>query len=319
MLTTRCIVSIFSVVMTVLGTGTVFGQNYPIKPIRIVTGGAGGGNDALARVIAPAISGPLGQPVVIDNRAAAVTAETVAKAPPDGYTLLLIGPVLWLQPIVRGVAYDPLLEFSPISWISVDVPVLLVHPSLPVKSVKELIALAKARSGELNYAGTTPGGNQHLGGEFLKGMAGVNIVQIRNKGPVQAMTALISGEVQLMFMGAGDAAPHVKSGKVRALAAASLQPSALAPGLPTVSTSGLPGFEHVSMQGVYAPAKTPAAIINQLNREIVRFLKTTDGREKFLSLGVEPVGSSAEELAVRIKSEIIRMNKVIKDAGIRAE
>ena len=318
MLMPRVVGWMFSVGMMVLGTGVVSGQNYPNKPIRILTTAPGSGADLVGRLIAPRLLDSLAQPVVIDNRGI-IAIETVARAPADGYTLVLYGSPLWLLPFMRdNVPWDPLRDFSPIT-LAVSTPnVLVVHPSVPVKSVKELIALAKARPGELNYASTT-GSTPHLGAELFKAMAGIDIVHIPYKGTGPAILALLGGQVQAMFPAVGSAVPYVKSGKLRALAVTSAQPSALAPGLPTVAAAGLPGYEAVSIIGILAPAGTRATIIGRLNQEIVRILNQTNVKEQLFSTGVETVGSSPEQFAATVKSEMARLGKVIKDASIRAE
>ena len=306
-------------VIMAAGIGTGLGQNFPNKPVRIVTSEPGGGADFVARVIAQGISGPLGQQVIVDNRAAVVVpGDIVAKSPADGYTLLVFGGTFWLAPFLRdGVPYDPVRDFAPIT-LAVSSPNLIVaHPSLTVSSVKELIALSKAKPGELNYAGVT-GASSHLAAELFKAMAGVDLVRIPYKGTGPALNALIGGEVQLMFPSAGAAAPHLKSGRLKALATASRMPSALAPGLPTVAAT-LPGYESASVIGVFAPAGTAATIIARLNREIAQFLRLAETKQRFLAAGTETVGSSPEELAATVKSEMTRLGKVIRDAGIRAE
>ena len=242
--------------------------------------------------------------------------EIVAKAAPDGYTLIVDGSALFLGPLVQTLPYE-VKDFAPISMISRVPNVLVVHPSVPAKSVKELIALAKARPGDLNYAAGNPGSSAQLSGELFKSMAGVNIVMVPYKGTGPALTALIGGEVQLMFTTSVSIASHVTSGRLRALAVTSAQPSALVPGLPTVSASGLPGYISGSSTGIFAPAKTPTTIINRLNQEIVRVLTRPEIKERFFKNASEIVASSPEEFAEAIRTEIARMDKVIKDAGIR--
>jgi tripartite-type tricarboxylate transporter receptor subunit TctC len=323
MLIARFVVWICVVIMMVIGAGVVSGQDYPNRPIRIVTGAAGGGGDFAARLIAQLLTGRLGQQVIVENRGGAsgiIAAQTVAKAPPDAYTLLLYTGTFWILPFLRdNVPYDPVRDFSPISMTNRVPNILVVHPSLPVKSVKELIALAQNRPAELNYASVGVGGGAHLAGELFKAMAGVNMVHVPYTGTGPAVNALVGGQVQLMFPNAASVMPHVNSGRLRALAVCSAEPSELAPGLPTVAASGLPDFESVLMLGIFAPAKTPATLINRLNKEIVQGLNGADVRAKLLAAGVEPVGSSPEQFAAMIKSEMARMGKVIKDAGIREE
>ena len=320
MLNLRFALGIFSVGMMVPGAGVVLGQEYPNKPIRIVTAAAGSGGDVTARLTAQGISGTLGQPIIVDNRGTGVlAAEIASKAPSDGYTLLVNGPILWITPLLRKAPYDAVRDFSPISLIERGSNILAVHPSVPVKSVKELIAFAKAKPGALNYASSATGSSSHLAGELFNSMAGINIVHIPYKGSGAAVIALIGGQVQVMFATAPSLAPHVKSGQLRALAVTSAQPSALVPGVPTVAASGLPGYEAVQIIGIWAPAKTPGVIINRLNQEIVRFVNRADVKERFLDAGVEVVGSTPEQFAAFIKSEIATMGKVIRDVGIKVE
>ncbi|MBI4189464.1 MAG: tripartite tricarboxylate transporter substrate binding protein [Betaproteobacteria bacterium] len=314
----RFAVWMFSVGMMVLGAGVVSGQEFPNKPIRMVTSPPGGGADFASRLIAQGLSGPLGQQVIVDNRGGIIPMEIVSKAPPDGYTLLLSAS-LWLTPLLQNTPYDPVRDFSPITLVGNSPNVLVVHPSLPVKSVKELIALAKARPGELNYASGATGASTHLAAESFKSMAGVDIARIPYKGNGPALNALIGGQVQLMFATAGSVTPHLKSGRLKGLAVTSARPSALAPGLPAVTTSGLAGYESAAPYGIFAPAGTPATLINRLNQEIVRVLKQADVKDRFFNSGIEIVGSSPEGLAATVKSEMARSGKVIKDAGIRAE
>ena len=321
MLRPLLIVSILAIGLVVLGAGAVRGQDYPTKPIRIVTGSAGGGQDFATRIIAQGISGSLGQPVIVDNRGGSgiIAAEIVAKAPPDGYTLLVAASPHWILPLLQDqVPYDPVKDFSPVT-LALRLPnLIVVHPSLPANSVKELIALAKARPAALNYGSSGTGASTHLAAELFKAMAGVNLVRVPYKGGGPALNALLGGEVQVWFPNVAAAAPHVRSGKLRALAVTSTAPSALSPGLPTVAAS-LPGYEAVSMIGIFAQAKAPAAIINRINQEIVRVLNTAEVRERLLSTGVEPVGGSPKEFAAAVKSEMAKWGKVIRDAGIREQ
>ena len=319
MLIKRFVEWMFSIGMMVLGAGIVFGQNYPNKPIRIVASAAGGSGDFAVRLIAQGLSGALSQQVVVDNRGGVIPGEIVSKAPPDGYTLLIDAASFWIGPLLQETPYDPVKDFAPVTLTDSAPNVLVVNPSLPVKSVKELIALAKARPGELNYGSSSTGSTPHLAAELFNMMAGVKIVRVPFKGSGPAVISLLGGQVQLMFATAGSVAPHVKSGRLRALAVASLQPSALAPGLPTIAASGVPGYEAVAFEGMFAPAKTPVAIIDRLNQEIVRVLNRAEVKERFFNAGVETVGSTPEEFAAAIKSNVAKWGKLIKDAGIRDE
>ncbi len=294
---------------------------YPSKPIRVVTSDAGGGSDVIVRVIAQAVTAPLGQQVVIDNRGGGVIAgEIVSRAQPDGYTLIYYGSTLWILPLMRkSVPYDTVRDFAPITLAVSSPNVLVVHPSVAAKSVKELIALAKTKPGELNYASAAAGTIPHLAAELFKSMAGVDIVRIVYKGTGAALNDLLGGQVQVMFATAPSAAPHVKTGRLRALAMTTAQPSSAFPDLPTISAAGLPGYEAVQISGMFAPAKTPVSIINRLNQDIVRALHQPSVRDKLASTGVEVVGSTPEQFSAKIKSEIARMGKVIRNAGIRDE
>lgn len=295
-------------------------QEYPIKPVKIVTGSVGGGNDLIARQIAQGITGPLGQPVIVDNRGVgALPMEAVYRQPPDGYTLLLQGASLWILPLLQKTSYDVARDFAPVTLISKDVNILAVHPSLPVTSVKDLIALAKARPGQLNYGSTTSGAPQFLGMELLKSMAGVNIVNISYKGIAPALTALLSGEIQVLLGDPGLVAPHAKQNRLKALAVTSAQPSALAPGLPPMAEAGLPGYEWIGMTLMVVPGKTPAPIITRLNQEIVRYISRPDVKERFLSSGTEISGSSPDELGTTLKNDTAKAAKLLKEAGIRNE
>ena len=304
----------------VLGAGVASAQNYPTKPIRIVTGGVGGVNDIVARLVAQGLNAAWGQPAVVDNRPSGlIPVEIVSKAQPDGYTLIVIGNSFWTQPLMRKVPYDPVRDFSPITVAIKSPTILTVHPSLPVKSVQELIDLAKAKPGVINYASTGVGGPQHIGAELFKAMAGINMVHVPYKGVAATLTALIAGEeVQVMFANALTAAPHLSSGRLRALAVTSTQASALAPGLPTVAVT-VPGYELTAPQGIFAPAKTPQAIITRLNQEIVRILNKPESKQTFLNAGVEVVGSPPDELTVSMKSDMNKIGKLIKDGNIKVE
>ena len=319
MLIPRFVTGMSWIVVMFLGAGVASAQNYPSRPIRIVLAQPGGSTDFVARLFASAISGPLGQQVIIDNRAAVLPGELVAKATPDGYTLLQDGISLWIAPLLQETPYDMARDFAPITLTDKSPSVLVVHPSQPINSVKELIALAKAKPGAINFGSSSPGSTPHLNTEMFKSMAGVNIVIVPYKGSGPAALALIAGETQVMIATAASVSAHIKSGKLRALAVTSPQPSALFPGLPTIASSGLPGYESETIGGAFVPAKTPAAIINRLNQEIVRALKSADLKEKFLSAGMESVGTTPEEFAAVIKSSIARWGKVIKDAGIRIQ
>ncbi len=294
-------------------------QTYPVKPIRVVTGGPGGGSDFISRLLANALAGPLGQQVIVDNRGGVVPGEIVSQSAPDGYTLLCYPGSLWIGALLQKTPYDALKDFAPVSMLVRSPSILVVHPSLPARSVRDLIALAKAHPGSLNYSAAGTGGATHLSAELFKALAGVDIVLIPYKGAGAALTDVIGGQVHLTFGSAASVAPHMKSGRLRAMAVTSAQPSALMPELPTIAASGVPGYDSVQNIGLFAPARTADAIVTRLNQEIVRVLQRSDIKEKLVSAGVEPVASTPGELTNSIKQEIARFGKVIRDAGIKAE
>ena len=304
-----------------LDTSLAWGQDFPNKIVRIVSTDAGGGNDFVARILAQGLTGELGQQVIVENRGGAngiIAAQTVVKAAPDGYMLLNYSGGLWILPLLQSVPYDPVRDFSPVSIVVNSPSVLVVHPSLPVKSVRDLIALAKSRPGEINYGMGASGSTPHLAAELFNAMASVRISRVPYKSSGLALTGILVGEVQLVFATAGPLGPHLKSGRLRALAVTSPKPSALAPGLPTISAA-LPGYEASSVFGILAPAKTPGPVISRLNEGLVRILNRNDVKERFLGAGIETVGSTPQEFAITIKTEMDRLGKVIKDAGIRGD
>jgi tripartite-type tricarboxylate transporter receptor subunit TctC len=294
-------------------------QEFPSKTVRIVASEAGGGGDFIARLLAVGLTSAFGQQVIVENRGGGVVAgDVVARSAPDGYTLLLYGNTLWLLPLMRKqVPYDPQRDFVPVTLAGRAGNVLAVHPSLPVKSVKELIALARARPGQLNFSTAAPGTINHLAGELFNSMAKINITRISYRGSPSALNALVSGEVQLMFATPAPARPHIQAGRVRPLGVTSSTRLPAYPDVPTIAEAGLPGFEAVSFHGIFAPAKTPDAILTRLQQEIARILARPETRDRFASIGAEPVGSTREELAAEIKAEIARMGKVIREAGIQ--
>jgi tripartite-type tricarboxylate transporter receptor subunit TctC len=294
-------------------------QEYPSKTVRIVASEAGGSGDFVARLLAQGLTNAFGQQVVVDNRGGGVIAgDVVAKSPPDGHTLLLYGNTLWLLPLMRKqMPYDPYRDFMPVTLAARGVNVLVVHPSLPVKSVKDLIALARARPGELNFSSAAPGTMNHLAAELFKSMTKTSIVRVSYRGSASALTAVMSGEVQMMFGAAAPVRPHIQAERVKALAVTTATRSPAYPDLPTVAEAGVPGFEAVSVHGVFVPAKTPDSIVARLHQEIVQVLRRAESKQRFASIGAEPVGSTPGQLAAAIKDEVARMDKVIREAGIQ--
>jgi tripartite-type tricarboxylate transporter receptor subunit TctC len=305
--------------ITLSSAGVSYGQAYPSKPVRIVTAAPGGGVDFTARLMALGLTANLGQQFVVDNRGGThVSAITVANAVPDGYTLLIHNNTIWTAPLIEKPAYS-MAQLLPVVFTSRSPNILVVHPTLAVNSVKELIALAKAKPGDINYASGPAGSANYLAAELFKYMAGVNLVRISYKGGGPAVNDLIAGQVKVMFATTGSVTPHVKSGRLRALAVTSPEPSALAPGLPTVAASGVPGYELQSIYGIFVPLKTPPAIVARLNQETRRFLEQPDTKERFLSSGVETVGSTPQEFAAAVAADTQRIQKVIQAAGLRVE
>ena len=304
----------------VLLAATAQAQDYPVKPVRIVTSAIGGTPDLVSRVLALGLPPQLGQQVIVDNRSSGlVPSEIVSRSAPDGYTLLVTSNVMWILTLMQSAPYDPIADFAPITLAAMAPTILVVHPTVPARSVKALIALAKAKPGALNYASSTSGTASHLAGELFKIMAGVDIVRVPYKGAGLATTDLITGQVQMSFFTATSVLPHVKAGKLRALAVTSLTPFELFPELPTIAASGLPGYEAISMYCVFAPAKTPEAVTGRLNREMVQYLKTPAARTRLLNAGSEVVAGTPAQLAATMKADIANVRKIIAKAGIQAD
>ncbi len=302
------------------GTHSALGQDFPSKPITMYVPTVGSGADVLGRAYAAHLSNSLGKQVLIVNRGGAggvLAAETVAKAAPDGHSLLLYGPPIWLLPLLRSnLPYDPVKDFAPVSAVASFPTVVVVHPSSPIKTVAELISVARSKPGQLN-SGSDTASSAHLAFELFQSMAGIKITRVPYKGVGPAVTALLSNEVDVVFPVMTVASAHIKSGRLRALAVASAKPSPLTPGLPTVSESGLPGYESVAWTVLLAPASTPAPIINRLNQEFDRLLKLQEIRDFMANAGAEPIGSTPEALALLIRNEISKRGKIIKEAGIK--
>ncbi len=300
---------------------TVCAQDYPSRPIRIVTSEIGAGGDFTARLIAQGLTASLGQPAVVDNRAGGVIAgDFVARAAPDGYTLLVYGNTLWLLPLMRRqMPYDTLRDFAPVTLAMRSSNVLVVHPSLPVRSVAELVKFARARPGQLNYGSAAAGTTSHMAAELFKHVAKLDIVRVSFRGATSALNALLSGQVQLQFIGGATAVSQIRSGRVRVLAVASPEPSPVFPDVPTMAAAGLPGVEAYSLFGVFAPARTPPSVIALLNQEITRTLQRPETKSRLMAVGAEAVGSSPDALAAAMRAEINRIENVIRGAGIRDE
>ncbi len=311
-------------IAAMLAGATAFAQNYPTRAVRLVVPYVpGGGTDFTARVIAPRLSEALGQQVVVENRPGGGTnigSDLVAKAAPDGYTLLMAGAANAINmSLYAKLPYDTLRDFAPVSLSVKGANVLLVHPSLPVKNLKELLALARAQPGKLNYASSGIGSANHMAGELLKLVAKVNIAHVPYKGNAPALTDLIGGHVEILISGVPAVIGQIKNGRVRAIAIASLKRFPALPDTPTIDESGLKGFEATTWFGVVAPAKTSRDIVTRLNAELARIVAAPDVRERFIGEGVEPIGGSTELFTNFIRDEIDKYAKVVKAAAIAAE
>lgn len=298
-------------------------QNYPAKPIRlIVPQPPGGGNDTIARMISAKLSVALKQQVAADNRSGAgglIGADLAAKSPADGYTLLLgnVATLAIIPNLQKKVPYDALKDFAPVSLIASAPLLVVVHPSLPVKSVRELIALAKAKPGQLNYASNGIGSSTHLATEMFKLMTKTDLVHVPYKGLGPATTDLLSGQVQLMFSSAVAMMPHVQAGRLRAIAMTGTKRSPAAPNIPTVAESGVPDYESGSWYGILAPAGTPREIVDLLSREIVTAVRSPDITDRLMAEAVLPVGSTPAEFAAHIQKEYTRIGNVIRSSGAK--
>lgn len=312
-------------VIAALGSGTIvcaFAADYPTRPIRLVVPfAAGGGNDTIARLVGQKLSARLGQPIVVDNRAGAggvVGAELAARAAPDGYTLFLggVGSHAINPNLHEHLPYDPIKDFAPISLLASAPLILVVHPSVPVNSAQELIALARVQPGKLNYASNGNGSSSHLAAVMFESLTGIDFVHIPYKGLSPALTDLLGGQVQLMFSSVVAILPHVQSGKLRALAVSGGKRLALMPDLPTVAEAGVPEYQTSSWYGILAPAGTPKEIVSRLNAEIVKVLSEPDVRKALTNEGADPVGDSPEEFAAYIQAEKDRLGKLIRSSRI---
>lgn len=321
MLKTRLLPHTFLTFLVAAAANVVSAQDYPNRPIRILAPAVGGGVEIVARLVAQRLSVSLGHQVIIDNRPAGggvVAAQALAQAKPDGHTLLFFGAPIWLLPLLRtNLPFDPAKDFAPITMAVSFPAVLVVHPSVSAKSVKEFIALAKAKPGQINAAISGTASAPHLSLELLRSMAGINIVLIPYNGVGPTVMAIVAGQSDVTMPVLTAAMPHITSGKLRALAVASAQPTALAPGLPTIAASGLPGYESEAWGAAFAPAATPAAIVSLLNREIIRILNTPDVRDFLANAGAEIRAGSPEALVATMQSEVAKWGKLIKEVGIR--
>jgi tripartite-type tricarboxylate transporter receptor subunit TctC len=299
-------------------------RNYPTRPIRLIDPYApGGGSGVVARLVGAKLADAWGKQIVVDNRpgaAAAIGTEIAVKSAPDGYTLLMgTSGSIAISPNVNKVPYDPVKDLAPVTQTSAQVMLVVLHPSVPINSVKELISTARTQPGKLVYSSSGTGGSGHLAVELFQSIAKVSMTHVPYKGSGPAVVALLSGEAQVGFTNILAVLPHVNAGKLKAIAVTSAKRANAAPNVPTLAESGVPGYEATSWNGIFAPAKTPRAIINKVHAEVVKALQSPDVREKLLAMGSDPVGSTPEEFHAYIKQEFARWGKVIRDNNIRAE
>jgi tripartite-type tricarboxylate transporter receptor subunit TctC len=324
MIMRRAVVILLAVILAAVSAGAS-AADYPTRPIKfIVPYTPGGGVDIMIRSIGEKLSAALGQPVVQENKpgaGAALGAEIVAKSPPDGYTLLACtsGAMTTNTALYSKLAYDPLKDFAPITLTAHHTVVLVVNNELPAKTVKELVELAKTKPGQMFGGSSGNGSTMHLAHAFLNRTAGINIVHVPYRGSVPAMSAVGSGELQMSFMDIGPAIPVTKSGKARMLAIIGDKRSLVAPDVPTMQEAGFPGFDFVTWSGIFAPAGTPKDVVDKLNRELRRILAEPDIRDRIVATGGEPVSSTPEELAARVKREMPMWTGLVRDAGAKAD
>ncbi len=298
-------------------------QSYPSKPVRIVVPfPPGGGADIVGRSISPALTASLGQAVIIDNRPGAdgqIGAAQVAKAPPDGYTLLLgtTGPMVINPALEAKMAYDTLRDFAPITQLITQPIALIVHPSLPVSTVSQFVALAKAKPGQLNYGSSGIGGGTHLAAEIFAWLTGIKMVHVPYKGTAQATTDLISGQVQVLFTSISVVLPHIHANRLKALAVGSEKRMPMLPQVPTMMEGGIKGFDASSWYGLFAPAGTPADVVKRLNTDTVNALKSPDIDKLLSSQGALPVGSSSDQFQAHIRSELVKWKRTVDAAGVK--
>jgi len=307
-----------------MSAACAWAQGYPAKPVRVVVGfSAGSTTDLIGRVLAAKLGDGLGQQVVVDNRPGAganIAAGLVSKAPPDGYTVLLAnaGIATGATAYVK-LNFNALRDFAPVSQVSATPHILVTHPSLPPKSVKELIAFTRARPGELNFASTGHGNSDHLAAELFSYMTGLKMVHVTYKGGPLAINDLLTGQIEMYFAGVPVALPFVKAGRIRALGVTGAKRSSVVPDVPTIAEAGVPGYEHILWGMLLVPAATPKDIVARLNREAVKVLEAADVRERYAGMGVEPAPSTPERAAAYLRSETDKYAKVVKAIGLRIE
>jgi tripartite-type tricarboxylate transporter receptor subunit TctC len=321
----RMLSAVAAALLPTVFAAPVAAQEYPVKPVRFVIAfSPAGPSDILTRIVGSKLAESMGQVFIFDNRPGAggnLAAEIVAKAPPDGYTLLMGNNSILATnaSLYKNMSFDPVKDLAPVALLASQPNILVVHPSLPVKSVKELIAFAKAHPGELNYASSGSGAAAHLAAELFKSMAGVQMVHIPYKGASPALIDMLAGQCQVMFATALSVQPYLQSNRLRPLAVSTAKRARIMPNLPTVAEAGVPGFEATTWHGIVSTAGTPPAVINKLNAEINKVLKLPDVNATLTRQGAEVLGGTPQEFAAYIKAEIPKWAKVVKASGARAD
>jgi tripartite-type tricarboxylate transporter receptor subunit TctC len=322
--TRSLLLGLSAMALTLFISGTVFGQTYPTRPIHVVVPSSPGAGvtDIMARLVGQHLSARIGQQIVIDNRPGAsgiIGSEVVSRAAPDGYTLLMANVSLVVNPFLYPkMPYDALKDFIPVTMVNSAPMLLVVHPSVPAKSVSELIAYAKSHPAQLNYGSGGLGSTPYLAAELFKSLAGIDVVHVPYKGGAPALSDLVGGQVSFMIENMPGTMPYVRAGNLRALAITSPQRSALAPELPTMAEAGVPGYEMSGWNGFFAVKGTPPEIVAKLHSEVAKVLRTAEVRQELAALGAEPVGDTPEEFAAFLKADMARWGKIIQDKGIRS-
>ena len=312
------------VAVACLVAGTASAQQFPSKPVRfIVAFSPGGIADTIARVVGQKMSERIGQPVVVENRSGAsgnIGTEQAARAKPDGYTLLIHTiPFVANASLYERMPYDPLRDFAPVSLLCASPAVLIAHPSLPAKSVAELLALAKAKPGALNYSAAGAGTNPHMAGELFNMLGGVDIVAVQYKGGGPALVAVLAGEVPITFQNISEAVPHVRSGKLRALGVTSAKRAAALPDVPTIAEAGVPGYEFTTWHGVLAPRATPPRIVDLLSAKLAQVLRSPEVAPRFAQMGLDIIASSPAEFSAHLRKELDKWGKLVRERHIKVE
>jgi tripartite-type tricarboxylate transporter receptor subunit TctC len=294
-------------------------DKYPTRPVRIVTSTPGGGNDFLARIVAPSLGNSLGQQVIVDNRPSRLVGGIAARSTPDGYTLVVGGSTMQYTPLMEKIDYNAITDFTPISLLERSPNVLVVNPSLKVNNVAELVTLARAKPGVMNYGTGASGASLHLAGELFMLATNTRFARVPYKATGPAVLGLLTNEVQMVFATAGAVVPLLKDGKVKALGVTTAKPTPLVPGVPTVAQQGVPGFEVVTIGFMLAPARTPQPIVRLLNQHVVKLMQTPDVRDRLAGGGSEAASSSPEELGRIMREDDARMRKLFKQLGLSAD